>query len=194
MFTGIIRERGRVVSADRNGAGVHLRIAADETAQAAPGDSISVSGCCLTVTRVEGEALEFDAVPETIARTTLGALEPGAEVNLEPALRAGEPLGGHFVQGHVDGRARVTGLDPDGQGARLRLQLPAELHRYCVEKGSIAVDGVSLTIAALDDDGVEVALVPFTLEHTTLGALGPGDEVNVEVDLLAKYAERLASA
>ena len=194
MFTGIVRERGRVVSADRNGAGVHLRIAADETAQAAPGDSISVSGCCLTVTRVEGEALEFDAVPETIARTTLGALEPGAEVNLEPALRAGEPLGGHFVQGHVDGRARVTGLDPDGQGARLRLQLPAELHRYCVEKGSLAVDGVSLTIAALDDDGVEVALVPFTLEHTTLGALGPGAEVNVEVDLLAKYAERLASA
>ena len=194
MFTGIVRERGRVVSADRNGAGVHLRIAAGETKQAAPGDSISVSGCCLTVTRVDGEALEFDAVPQTIARTTLGALESGAEVNLEPALRAGEPLGGHFVQGHVDGRARVTGLDPEGDGARLRLQLPAELHRYCVEKGSLAVDGVSLTIAALDDDGVEVALVPFTLEHTTLGALGPGDEVNVEVDLLAKYAERLASA
>jgi len=194
VFTGIVRERGRVVSADRNGAGVHLRIAAGETAKAAPGDSISVSGCCLTVIRVDGEALEFDAVPETIARTTLGALEPGAEVNLELALRAGEPLGGHFVQGHVDGRARVTGLDPDGQGARLRLQLPAELHRYCVEKGSLAVDGVSLTIAALEDGGVEVALVPFTLEHTTLGALGPGDEVNVEVDLLAKYAERLASA
>jgi riboflavin synthase alpha subunit len=194
VFTGIVRERGRVVFADRNGAGVHLRIAAGEAAQAAPGDSISVSGCCLTVTRVDGEALEFDAVPETIACTTLGALEPGAEVNLEPALRAGEPLGGHFVQGHVDGRARVTGLDPDGQGARLRLELPAELHRYCVDKGSLAVDGVSLTIAALEDGGVEVALVPFTLEHTTLGALGPGDEVNVEVDLLAKYAERLASA
>jgi riboflavin synthase alpha subunit len=194
MFTGIVRERGRVVSADRNGAGVHLRIAAAETAQAAPGDSISVSGCCLTVTKVDGEALEFDAVPETIARTTLGALEAGAEVNLEPALRAGEPLGGHFVQGHVDGRAHVTAFDPEGDGARLRVQLPDELQRYCVEKGSLAVDGVSLTIAALDDDGVELALVPFTLEHTTLGALGPGDEVNVEVDLLAKYAERLASA
>jgi riboflavin synthase alpha subunit len=194
MFTGIVRERGRVVSADRNGAGVHLRIAAAETAQAAPGDSISVSGCCLTVTKVDGEALEFDAVPETIARTTLGALEAGAEVNLEPALRAGEPLGGHFVQGHVDGRARVTAFDPEGDGARLRVQLPDELQRYCVEKGSLAVDGVSLTIAARDDDGVEIALVPFTLEHTTLGALGPGDEVNVEVDLLAKYAERLASA
>ncbi len=194
MFTGIVRERGRVVSADRNGAGVHLRIAAAEAAQAAPGDSIAVSGCCLTVTAADGEALEFDAVPETIARTTLGALEPGAEVNLEPALRAGEPLGGHFVQGHVDGRARVTAFEREGDGARLHVQLPAELRRYSVDKGSIAVDGVSLTIAALHDDRVEIALVPFTLEHTTLGALGPGDEVNVEVDLLAKYAERLASA
>jgi riboflavin synthase alpha subunit len=194
MFTGIVRERGRVVSANRNGFGLHLRIAAAETAQAAPGDSVSVSGCCLTVTATDGKALEFDAVPETIARTTLGALEPGAEVNLEPALRAGEPLGGHFVQGHVDGRARVSAIEPEGEGARLQLQLPAELYRYCVEKGSLAVDGVSLTIAALDDDGVEIALVPFTLERTTLGALGPGDEVNVEVDLLAKYAERLGSA
>jgi riboflavin synthase alpha subunit len=194
VFTGIVRERGRVVSADRNGAGVHLRIAAPETAQAAPGDSIAVSGCCLTVTASDRGALEFDAVPETIARTTLGALEPGTEVNLEPALRAGEPLGGHFVQGHVDGRARVTALEREGDGARLRVELPPELSRYCVEKGSLAVDGVSLTIAALHEDAVEIALVPFTLEHTTLGALGPGDEVNVEVDLLAKYAERLASA
>ena len=194
MFTGIVRERGRVVSAEPNGGGVHLRIAAPETAGAALGDSIAVSGCCLTVTATSGETLEFDAVPETIARTTLGGLGPGAEVNLEPALRAGEPLGGHFVQGHVDGRARVTTLDPEGDGARLRLQLEPELLRYCVEKGSIALDGVSLTIAALHEDGVDIALVPFTLEHTTLGALAPGDEVNVEVDLLAKYAERLASA
>ena len=194
MFTGIVRERGRVVSADRNGAGVHLRIAATGAAQAAPGDSISVSGCCLTVTAADDEALEFDAVPETIARTTLGALEPGLEVNLEPALRAGEPLGGHFVQGHVDGRGRVSALEREGEGARLRLQLPADLQRYCVEKGSLAVDGVSLTIAALHDDGVEMALVPFTLEHTTLGSLAPGGEVNVEVDLLAKYADRLVSS
>ena len=194
MFTGIVRERGRVVSAESNGGGVHLRIAAPETAGAALGDSIAVSGCCLTVTAADGETLEFDAVPETIARTTLGGLEPGAEVNLEPALRAGEPLGGHFVQGHVDGRARVQALEREGEGSRLRLQLPPELHRYCVEKGSLAVDGVSLTIAALCEDGLEIALVPFTLEHTTLGALAPGDEVNVEVDLLAKYAERLGSA
>ena len=194
MFTGIVRERGRVVFAERNGGGVRLRIAAAATAKAALGDSIAVSGCCLTVTAADGETLEFDAVPETIARTTLGGLEPGAEVNLEPALRAGEPLGGHFVQGHVDGRARVAALDPEGDGARLRLELEPELLRYCVEKGSLAVDGVSLTIAALHDEGVEIALVPFTLEHTTLGALAPGDQVNVEVDLLAKYAERLASA
>ena len=194
MFTGIVRERGRVVSADRNGGGVRLRIAARATADAELGDSIAVNGCCLTVTAADGETLEFDAGPETIARTTLGGLGDGDVVNLEPALRAGEPLGGHFVQGHVDGRARVTAVDEEGEGARLRLELEPGLLRYCVEKGSIALDGVSLTVAALRDDGVEIALVPFTLENTTLGALGPGDEVNVEVDLLAKYAERLASA
>ena len=194
MFTGIVRERGRVVSVERNGGGVHLRIAARTTADAAPGDSIAVSGCCLTVVAADGETLEFDAVPETIGRTTLGRLEQGAEVNLEPALRAGEPLGGHFVQGHVDGRARVAAFDREGDGARLRLELQSELLRYCVEKGSIALDGVSLTVAALRDDGIEAALVPFTLEHTTLGRLAPGDEVNVEVDLLAKYAERVVSA
>ena len=194
MFTGIVRERGRVVSAERNGGRVRLRIAARATAGAGLGDSIAVNGCCLTVTATDGETLEFDAVPETIARTTLGALDEGAEVNLEPALRAGEPLGGHFVQGHVDGRARVTAMEREGDGARLRLELEPGLLRYCVEKGSIALDGVSLTIAALQDDGVEIALIPFTLEHTTFGALGPGDDVNVEVDLLAKYAERLASA
>ena len=194
MFTGIVRERGRVVSAERNGGGVRLRIAARATADARPGDSIAVNGCCLTATAADGETLDFDAVPETIARTTLGGLVEGAEVNLEPALRAGEPLGGHFVQGHVDGRARVTAFEPEGEGARVRLELEPGLLRYCVEKGSIALDGVSLTVAALRDDGIEIALVPFTLEHTTLGALAPGDQVNVEVDLLAKYAERLGSA
>jgi riboflavin synthase alpha subunit len=194
VFTGIVRERGRVVSAERNGGGVRLRIAARATADARPGDSIAVNGCCLTATAADGETLDFDAVPETIARTTLGGLVEGAEVNLEPALRAGEPLGGHFVQGHVDGRARVTAFEPEGEGARVRLELEPGLLRYCVEKGSIALDGVSLTVAALRDDGIEIALVPFTLEHTTLGALAPGDQVNVEVDLLAKYAERLGSA
>jgi riboflavin synthase alpha subunit len=194
MFTGIVRERGRIVTAERNGGGLRLRIAAAETArEAEPGDSVAVAGCCLTVTAAADGALEFDAVPETLSRTTLGGLAAGNDVNLEPALRAGEPLGGHFVQGHVDGRGRVAALEPDGDGARLRVELAPELLRYCVEKGSIALDGVSLTIAALPDYDVEVALVPFTLEHTTLAALRTGDEVNVEVDLLAKYAERLAS-
>jgi riboflavin synthase alpha subunit len=195
MFTGIVRERGRVLVAEQgqNGRGVSLRIEAPSTAAASkPGDSIAVAGCCLTATAVENGSLAFDAVPETIARSNLGRLAEGAEVNLEPALRAGEPLGGHFVQGHVDGVGRVRSMEPEGDGARLSLELDPELIRYCVVKGSLAVDGVALTVAALDDDGVEIALVPFTLQETTLSSLGPGDEVNVEVDLLAKYAERLA--
>jgi riboflavin synthase len=197
MFTGIVRERGRVVAAEQgaNGGGVSLRIEAPATAaMSKPGDSIAVAGCCLTATAVENGSLAFNAVPETIARSNLGRLAEGAEVNLEPALRVGEPLGGHFVQGHVDGLGRVRSLEPDGEGVRLRLELDQELLRYCVEKGSLTVDGVALTIAALDDETVEIALVPFTLQETTLSSLGPGDEVNVEVDLLAKYAERLATS
>jgi len=194
VFTGIVRERGRVAAAELNGDGLRLRVEAAETAStAAPGDSVSVSGVCLTVTAATNGSLAFDAVPETIARTNLGRLAAGSRVNLEPALSAGEPLGGHFVQGHVDGTARVGRLEPEGAGARLTLALPPDLLRYCVEKGSIALDGVSLTIAALRSDGIEIALVPFTLEHTTLAAAAPGDELNVEVDLLAKYAERLGS-
>jgi riboflavin synthase len=187
VFTGIVREKGRVVSADRDGA-LRLRIAAPRTAsQTEVGDSIAVSGCCLTAVAAGDGELAFDAVDETLSRTTLGSLQADDEVNLEPALRAGEPLGGHYVQGHVDGVARVLA----NESSRLSLQPPAELLRYCVEKGSIAVDGVSLTIAALDGDGIEIALVPHTLAETTLGGLGPGDEANIEVDLLAKYVERL---
>jgi riboflavin synthase len=197
MFTGIVRERGRIVAAEQgaNGGGVSLRIQAPVTAAASkPGDSIAVAGCCLTATAVDSGSLAFNAVPETIARSNLGRLEEGAEVNIEPALRVGEPLGGHFVQGHVDGLGRVRSLEPEGDGALLRLELGHELLRYCVAKGSLTVDGVALTIASLDDETVEIALVPFTLQETTLSALGPGDEVNVEVDLLAKYAERLATS
>jgi riboflavin synthase len=195
MFTGIVRERGRVVAAERgeNGRGVSLRIEAPATAAAStPGDSVSVAGCCLTATAIENGSIEFEAVPETIARSNLGQLAAGVEVNLEPALRVGDPLGGHFVQGHVDGLGRVRSVEPDGDGSRLRLELGPDLLRYCVEKGSLTVDGVALTVATLGDDGVEIALVPFTLRETTLSALEPGDEVNVEVDLLAKYAERLS--
>jgi len=193
VFTGIVRERGRVVAARRNGSGLELRVAAPETADTTSvGDSVAVAGCCLTAVATKDGELAFDAVPETLARTTLGELAEGAEVNLEPALRAGEPLGGHYVQGHVDGTGRVRSLEPEGDGAQLTLDVPQELLRYCAEKGSLAVDGVSLTIAALGDDTVEIALVPHTLAATTLGSLSTGAPVNLEVDVLAKYVERLS--
>jgi riboflavin synthase len=180
VFTGIVRERARVASfADG-------RLLVESTLEPEQGDSIAVDGVCLTVVARDGGKLAFDVVPETVART-----KPfGAEVNLEPALRIGDPLGGHYVQGHVDGVGRVRS---HAEG-RLSIEAPDELLRYCVEKGSIAVDGVALTIAALGDDAFEVALVPHTLQVTTLGALRPGDRVNLEVDLLAKYVERLVGA
>ena len=197
MFTGIVRERGRVLSAENgaSGGGLRLRIAAARTAaDAKPGDSVAVAGCCLTATAVDDGTLTFEAVPETLARTNLGRVGPGSEVNLEPALRAGEPLGGHFVQAHVDGLGRVAAIQPEASGARLRLELAPELLRYCVEKGSLTVEGVALTVAGLIEGGVEIALVPFTLDQTTLAGVRAGDELNVEVDLLAKYAERLGSS
>jgi riboflavin synthase len=190
MFTGIVRERGRLVG--RNGS--DLMVEAPETAAGTSvGDSVALDGVCLTATEITDGRIAFHAVPETLDRTTLAALEPGAELNVEPALRAGEPLGGHYVQGHVDGVGRVTDTTPEGDGLRLRIHLPPELLRYCVPKGSIAVQGVSLTIAALDDQGVEIALVPHTLAATTLAGLRPGAEVNLEVDVLAKYVERLVA-
>jgi riboflavin synthase len=187
VFTGLVREVGRVVSfADG-------RLTVESSLAAAIGDSVSVNGCCLTVVDGDRRTLAFDAVPETLARTTLARLEPGAGVNLETALRAGEPLGGHYVQGHVDGVGRVRTLEPEGEGVRLWADAPSGILRYCVEKGSIALDGVSLTIAALDDEGFAVALVPHTLAVTTLGTLEPGSAVNLEADVLAKYVERLVS-
>jgi riboflavin synthase alpha subunit len=194
VFTGIVRELGRVEAVDggEEGGGVRLRIRAPGTAsQVGPGDSVALNGVCLTVIEVSGESLSFDAVPETLARSTLGGLRPGVELNVEPALRVGEPLGGHIVQGHVDGTGRVVAVRPEGDGVRLEIEAVPELARYCVEKGSICVEGVSLTVAGLTADGFEVALIPHTLAVTTLGRLSPGDEVNLEVDVLAKYVERL---
>ena len=194
MFTGIVRERGRLVSRNGGADGVELVVEAPETAAAThTGDSVALDGVCLTATDVSDGRIAFHAVAETLRRSTLAALEPGAELNVEPALRVGEPLGGHYVQGHVDGVGRVADTTPEGDGVRLRLAVPPELLRYCVPKGSIAVQGVSLTIAALDDDGFEVALVPHTLAATTLAALRPGAPVNLEVDVLAKYVERLVA-
>jgi riboflavin synthase len=176
MFTGIVQERGRVVSFDVG------RLVVESGVRAGIGDSVAVNGVCLTVVDAPDGRLAFDVVQETLDR----AKPFGDEVNLEGALRAGEPLGGHYVQGHVDGvgTVRATG-DP------VWIDVQPELLRYVVEKGSIAVDGVSLTVAALDADGFAVALVPHTLEVTTLGALEAGDRVNLEVDILAKYVERL---
>ena len=192
MFTGIVRERGRVAALESRDGGVRLLVEAPRTAaEATVGDSVAIGGVCLTVVEATGGTLAFDAVPETLDRTALGRLGPGDPVNVEPALRAGEPLGGHVVQGHVDGVASVRSVDPEGEGSRVWLDAPSGLLRYCVEKGSVTVDGVSLTVAALDDAGFAVALVPHTLAATTLGALAPGHEVNLEVDVLAKYVERL---
>jgi riboflavin synthase len=181
VFTGIVREVGRVASFDGS------RLVVEARTVAAAGDSIAVAGVCLTAVAHDGDGLAFDVVPETLGRTTLGGLRAGDSVNVEPALRAGEPLGGHMVQGHVDGVGSVRSVEAE----RVWFDAPREVLRYCVEKGSIAVDGVSLTIAGLDDDGFTVALVPHTLAATTLGTLRPGETVNLEVDVLAKYVERL---
>ena len=192
MFTGIIRELGRVALVEGDGDARQLRIEAPATAsQLSVGDSVSVDGCCLTATEVADGHFAVTAVPETIGRTTLGALAQGDEVNLETATRAGEPLGGHYVQGHVDGVGRVESVEPEEEGARMRISAAPELLRYCVEKGSVAVGGVSLTVAAVRDGAFEVALVPHTLERTTLGRAEPGDAFNIEVDILAKYVEKL---
>jgi riboflavin synthase len=177
VFTGIVRERGSVVSFEDG------RLVVESNLGPSVGDSISVDGTCLTVVEASNGRLSFDVVAETTSR----AKPYRSEVNLEPAVEAGQPLGGHYVQGHVDGVGRVRSLE-DG---RMTVEAPAGILRYCVEKGSIAVDGVALTIAGLDDDGFEVALVPHTLEVTTLGGLEPGAAVNIEVDILAKYVERL---
>jgi riboflavin synthase len=188
MFTGLVREVGTVVSFDDG------RLRVESSLEAAIGDSVAIAGVCLTVVDGDRRTLAFDAVPETLERTTLGRLAAGSAVNVEPALRAGEELGGHYVQGHVDGTGRIRSVEPEGEGRRLLIDAPPEVLRYCVEKGSVAVDGVSLTIAAVDDAGFAVALVPHTLAVTTLGSAAVGDEVNLEADVLAKYVERLTRA
>jgi riboflavin synthase len=190
VFTGIVRELGRVQAVE-NGETVRLRLEAPATAaDVAVGDSVSLNGVCLTATEVSDGLLTFDAVQETLRRSTLGRLETGVGVNVEPALRAGEPLGGHLVQGHVDGVGRVRSAD----GETLEIEAPPDVLRYCVEKGSVAIDGVSMTIASLGDGSFSVAVVPHTREGTTLGALKEGDEVNLEADVLAKYVEKLLQA
>ena len=194
MFTGIVRELGRVVSLSGGEEGVRLEIEAPGTAPGVEiGGSVAINGVCLTAESVDGPRLVFHAVPETLRRTTLGSLATGAAVNLEPALRAGDAMGGHIVQGHVDGVGRVQSVEAEGEGLRVIVEAEETILRYCVEKGSIAVEGVSLTVAELHDDAFGLALIPHTLADTTLADLVPGREVNLEVDVLAKYVERLVA-
>lgn len=194
MFTGIVKELGRIAALDGGAAGVRVVVEAPGTAPGIGlGDSVAVNGCCLTAVEIGATTIAFDAVPETLSRTSLSRLAPGVTVNLEPALRAGDPMGGHVVQGHVDGVGSVRSVTPEGAGRRIWFDTPESVLRYCVEKGSIAIEGVSLTIAALDEAGVAVALIPHTLAATTIGALAPGDPVNLEADVLAKYVERLVN-
>ena len=188
MFTGLVREVGTV----RSMVDGRLTIDAPETARGVQlGDSVAIDGVCLTVVAFDDTSFGFDAVPETLSRTSLGTLDQGSRVNLEPALRAGDPLGGHYVQGHVDGVGSVRSVVAEGEGRRVRFEAPSDLMRYIVEKGSIAVQGTSLTVAAVDDTGFEVALIPHTLQATTLGELEPERRVNLEADVLAKYVEKL---
>jgi riboflavin synthase len=191
MFTGIVQELGTVQAIDASGDGARIRIAAELAAELREGDSVSVSGACLTAAALADGGFEADVINQTLSLTTLGELEPGSRVNLESALRAGEPLGGHIVQGHVDGVGEVISTAQDGVSRRVRVRLPDGLERYVVEHGSVTIAGVSLTVAGLGDGWLEVALIPETLARTTLGEAAAGSRVNVELDVVARYVERL---
>jgi len=193
VFTGLIEDVGTVESVDAGGDGARLRIATRLAAEIEPGDSVAVNGACLTATAVDGEGFATEAMNQTLAVTALGAIEPGARVNLELAMKASERLGGHIVQGHVDGVGEVVAVEEDGFARRLRVELDPGLLRYAVEKGSVALDGVSLTIAVLGESWLVVSLIPETLERTNLGEAEPGRKINVECDVIAKHVERLMS-
>jgi riboflavin synthase len=193
VFTGLIQDLGRVHSVEREADGARFQIESLLRDEIDPGDSVAVNGVCLTaVKRIPG-GFEAEAMHQTLAVTSLGALEQGSRVNLELAMRASERLGGHFVQGHVDGVGEVVSVEPDGFAKRLRVGLDPSLMRYVVERGSIALDGVSLTVAAAGDDWLEVSLIPETLARTSLGEAAPGRKLNVECDVVAKHVERLVA-
>ncbi len=197
MFTGIVQDVGRVASLERRGGDLRIRIAVERLSLAGtqPGDSIAVSGVCLTaLDLVPPESFAADVSNETLALTTLGTLEVGSRVNLEPALRAGDPLGGHLVSGHVDGLGEVLDIVADARSVRMRFGCPAALARYVARKGSIAIDGVSLTINDVGDADFSVNLIPHTQTVTTLGEYRVGRRVNLEIDQVARYVERLLTA
>ena len=198
MFTGIVEELGEVVGLDADGTSARIRIRGPlVTSGAVRGDSIAINGVCLTVTNVADGEFTADVIGETLARSSLGALRAGTPVNLERPLRPDGRLGGHLVQGHVDGTGTIAAREPAGSAETVRITVPARLARYVIQKGSVAVDGISLTVSALADGGpagdawFEVSLIPETLARTTLGRKRPGDVVNLEVDMIAKYVERL---
>jgi riboflavin synthase len=194
MFTGLIREVGQVQTAERQGQDLRLTLRAPELApKVKMGDSVAVNGCCLTAVEVKPPMISFQAVPETLLRTVLGSLKEASLVNLELPLTLSEPLGGHFVQGHVDGVGSILEKKPEGQGCRLKVKIPEALTPYVVEKGSIALDGISLTVAGMAGNEIEVAIIPHTLQNTDLKAKGVGDPLHIEVDLLAKYVEKLSA-
>jgi riboflavin synthase len=191
MFTGIVQEMGTIDGVDRSDDGVGLQVRTSLAHELHEGDSISVNGVCLTATRVGADSFAAEVMNETLARTSLAAATAGTEVNLELPLRASDRLGGHVVQGHVDGIGTVVAVHEDGFARVVEISAPADVLRYVVEKGSIAIDGVSLTVAELDQQSFTVSLIPETLERTNLGRAEPGTAVNLEVDVLAKYVERL---
>jgi riboflavin synthase len=193
MFTGIVAATGAVISKSQRGGDLELGIEAAglDLARTAVGDSMSVQGVCLTVTGLEGSVFYADVSRETLSRTTLGTLELGARVNLEPSLRAGDPLGGHLVSGHVDGLGKLKGVVRDARSRRLEFELPDSLMHYVAPKGSICIDGVSLTVNEVSGCRFEVNIIPHTDQVTTLGGLEAGAAVNVEIDLIARYLERL---
>ena len=193
MFTGLVADVGTVEEVSSKGEGARLRIATPLSGEVSTGDSIAVNGVCLTATAANAESFEAEVMNETLRVSSLGPLEPGDRVNLELPLRAADRLGGHLVQGHVDGTGVVASVSEDGFARRLRVVLDPGLLRYAVERGSIALDGVSLTLAAVGEDWVEVSLIPETIERTNLGQAEPGQKLNVECDVVAKYVERLVS-
>jgi riboflavin synthase len=191
MFTGLIDDLGEITRLERSDDGVRLTVASALTGDLREGDSIAVNGVCLTATAVAGDAFDAQAIAETLHRSSLGELREGSPVNLELALRAADRLGGHVVQGHVDGTGTVAEIRAEGISRVLEIDLEPRLSRYLVEKGSVAIDGVSLTVSGLSDRGIAVSLIPETLQRTGLGEVGVGATVNVEVDVLAKHVERL---
>jgi riboflavin synthase len=191
MFTGLVQDRGTVRAVERESAGARLEVETRLSTELSEGDSIAVNGVCLTAVEIGDGAFRADVMAETLRRSSLGPLEQGDPVNLELPLRAEDRLGGHFVQGHVDGTGTVESVTVDGFSNVVRIECGQELLRYFVEKGSIAVDGISLTVAAIDGEGFTVSLIPETIERTTLGGAAPGRVVNLEVDVLAKYVEKL---